>query len=114
MGTGDDDEFAELVRDALDELPDFMREELPHVTIEVSDHGRTFHPSGRPLYGVYSGGTVLNRSRPGHIYIFRDTLMDDCAGDSDELRRLVAITVRHELAHHLGELSERRLGELGL
>ena len=114
VGTGDDDEFAELVRDALDELPDFMQEELLHVTIEVSDRGRTLHASGQRLYGLYSGGTVLDRSRPGHVYIFKDTLMDDHAGDPDTLRRQVAITVRHELAHHLGELSERRLRELGL
>ena len=32
----------------------------------------------------------------------------------EEIDRQVATTVRHELAHHLGEMSERRLRELGL
>jgi predicted Zn-dependent protease with MMP-like domain len=40
--------------------------------------------------------------------------MDDFGDDPDELRRQVAITVRHELAHHLGERSERRIRALGL
>lgn len=62
----------------------------------------------------YRGGTVRNRSYPSHFYTFRDTLMDDFGDDPDELRRQVAITVRHELAHHLGERSERRIRALGL
>ncbi len=110
----DDDGFAGLVRDALDALPEFMQRELANVAIMVSDCGRSFHGSGQALYGWYHGGTVRNRSRPSHIYIFRDTLMDDLAADPDELRRQVAITVRHELAHHLGERSERRIRALGL
>lgn len=110
----DDDAFAGLVRDALDELPEFMQDELPNVAIMVSDRGRTYHESGQALYGCYGGGTVRNRSHASHIYIFRDTLTDDFADDPDELRRQVAITVRHELAHHLGERSERRIRNLGL
>ena len=78
------------------------------------DDGRTFHGSGQALYGVYRGGTVRNRSYPSHVHIFRDTLMEDFADDPDELRRQVAITVRHELAHQFGERSERRLRALGL
>jgi predicted Zn-dependent protease with MMP-like domain len=109
-----DDNFARLVRDALDELPDFMQRELPNVAVMVSDRGRTFRPSGQALYGCYHGGTVRNRSRASHIYIFKDTLTADFGHDPHELRKQVARTVRHELAHHLGERSEHRIRQLGL
>lgn len=110
----DYDDFASLVRDALDELPEFMQRELRNVAVLVSNRGRTFAGSGQPLYGFYHGGTVRNRSHASHIYIFSDTLLADFGHQPEELRRQVAITVRHELAHHLGERSERRIRELGL
>jgi predicted Zn-dependent protease with MMP-like domain len=112
--SADDDDFTELVRDALEELPEFMQRELHNVAIIVSDDGRTFHASGQRLYGCHVGGNVVNRRYTSVIYIFRDTLIDDFADDPDELRRQVTITVRHELAHHLGEHSERRIRDLGL
>ena len=49
---------------------------------------------------------------PDQIIIFRDTLRRDFGHDADLLREQVTITVRHELAHHLGadELGVRDLG----
>lgn len=111
----DDDDFTRLVRDALDELPHSMQEVLAEgVPVIVSDDGHTFHPSGPPLYGYYEGGTVIGDHFPTRILVFRDTLVEDYGHDPDELRRQVQITVRHELAHHLGEMSEHRIRELGL
>lgn len=110
----DDDDFARLVRDALDELPPFIKEVLADVPVIVSDEGHTFHPRGQPLYGWYEGGTVIDYPFPTRIFVFRDTLTEDYGHDPDELRRQVTITVRHEVAHHLGEMSEHRIRELGL
>jgi predicted Zn-dependent protease with MMP-like domain len=105
-----DDDFAGLVRDALEELPDYLQTCLAdNVAVLVADDG-----SVRNHYGLYHGATV---AYPGHhsqvIVIYRDTLMRDFGHDPDELRRQVVTTVRHEVAHHLGA-SERRVGELGL
>ena len=49
---------------------------------------------------------------PDRIIIYRDTLRRDFGHDPDLLREQVTITVRHELAHHLGadELGVRELG----
>jgi predicted Zn-dependent protease with MMP-like domain len=106
----EDDQFARLVRDALEELPDDMQGTLDdNVAVLIGDDG-----SVRNHYGLYHGATV---AYPGHhsdvIVIYRDTLMRDFGDDPEELRLQVVRTVRHEAAHHLGA-SERRVAELGL
>jgi predicted Zn-dependent protease with MMP-like domain len=100
-----DDGFDELVREALDDLPDLLRNTLRHVAVVVSDQGRA-----RGAYGLYegTGGRAESHDR---IVIFRDTLRRDFGHDGDLLRDQVTRTVRHELAHHVGfdELGVSRL-----
>ncbi|QGG97129.1 hypothetical protein GH723_14380 [Actinomarinicola tropica] len=76
--------------------------------------GRT----GRSLLGLYEGVNLTRRSpvrysavMPDRITIFR---LSHCriVRDEDELRRRVARTVAHEIAHHFG-ISDDRLRELG-
>jgi len=101
-------DFEELVRDALDDLPDVLRSALDrNVAVVVSDQGRRHR-----AYGLYQGGTVARDIASDRIVIFRDTLLRDFGHDPDELRAQVLRTVRHELAHHLGadELGVRGLG----
>jgi len=101
-------DFEELVRDALDDLPDVLRAALDrNVAVIISDQGRRHR-----AYGLYMGGTVVRDIASDRIVIFRDTLLRDFGHDPDELRAQVLRTVRHELAHHLGadELGVRELG----
>jgi predicted Zn-dependent protease with MMP-like domain len=102
----DDRDFEELVREALDDLPDLLRNALAHVAVVVSDGGRR-----RGAYGLYQGGTVARSDSHDRIVIFRDTLRRDFGHDPDLLREQVTRTVRHELAHHVGfdELGVSRL-----
>lgn len=104
----DDEDFEELVRDALDELPDLLQRALErNVAVVISDGGRKAR-----AYGLYHGGTVARNDTPDRIVIYRDTLRRDFGHDPDLLRDQVTRTVRHELAHHLGadELGVRELG----
>jgi predicted Zn-dependent protease with MMP-like domain len=103
----DPDDFEELVREALDDLPDLLIRALDHVAVVISDKGRR-----AGAYGLYQGDTVARDNHPDRIVIFRDTLLRDFGDDPDELRAQVTRTVRHELAHHLGadELGVRELG----
>jgi predicted Zn-dependent protease with MMP-like domain len=104
----DDEEFEELVREALDDLPDLLRAALErNVAVVISDGGRR-----RRAYGLYHGDGVARDDHPDRIVIYRDTLRRDFGHDSDLLRDQVTRTVRHELAHHLGwdELGVRDLG----
>jgi predicted Zn-dependent protease with MMP-like domain len=105
----DDDDFEELVRDALDDLPDLLRNlvENHNVAVVISDGGRR-----RRAYGLYHGDGATRDEVPDRIVIYRDTLRRDFGHDPDLLRNQVTITVRHELAHHIGfdELGVRDLG----
>jgi predicted Zn-dependent protease with MMP-like domain len=101
-------DFEELVRDALDDLPDILRNALNrNVAVIISDQGRRHR-----AYGLYMGDTVARDNHSDRIVIFRDTLLRDFGHDPDELRAQVLRTVRHELAHHLGadELGVREMG----
>ena len=100
-------DFEELVKDALDDLPDILRKALDRVPVVISDKGRK-----ERAYGLYQGDTVARDNYHDRIIIFRDTLLRDFGHDPDLLRAQVTRTVRHELAHHLGadELGVRDLG----
>ncbi|CAB4934767.1 unannotated protein [freshwater metagenome] len=103
-----DRDFEELVREALDELPDMLRTALNrNVAVVISDKGRR-----ERAYGLYQGDGATRDDHPDRIIIFRDTLRRDFGHDADLLREQVTITVRHELAHHIGfdELGVRGLG----
>jgi predicted Zn-dependent protease with MMP-like domain len=102
----DDDDFEELVRDALDDLPDLLRNALAHVAVVISDGGRR-----AGAYGLYQGDGATRDTTHDRIVIFRDTLRRDFGSDPELLREQVTRTVRHELAHHVGfdELGVSRL-----
>jgi predicted Zn-dependent protease with MMP-like domain len=105
----DDEAFEELVREALDDLPDWARRALErNVAVVISDGGRR-----RGAYGLYHGDGVARDGACDRIVIYRDTLLRDYGDDPAELREQVVRTVRHELAHHLG-FDELGVGELGL
>jgi predicted Zn-dependent protease with MMP-like domain len=103
-----DEDFEELVRDALDELPDLLQNALAHVAVVISDGGRRAH-----AYGLYQGGGARRNSHGDRIVIFRDTLRRDFGSDPDLLHAQVVRVVRHEMAHHVG-FDEMGVGELGL
>jgi predicted Zn-dependent protease with MMP-like domain len=102
----DDLDFEELVRDALDDLPDLLRNALAHVAVVISDGGRR-----AGAYGLYQGDGATRDNTHDRIVVFRDTLRRDFAHDPELLRDQVTRTVRHELAHHVGfdELGVSRL-----
>src|ERR1700691_1648413 len=101
-----DEDFEELVRDALDDLPDLLRNALRHVAVVISDKGRR-----AGAYGMYEGDGATRDNYHDRIVIFRDTLRRDFGHSPELLRDQVVRTVRHELAHHVGfdELGVSRL-----
>lgn len=105
--------FDELVRHALDDLPEDLAEAMENVVVIVEASAQ-----GRPLYGLYEGVPLTKRGPlsyggvlPDRITIFQDTISAHCR-DESELADRVRTTVIHEVAHHFG-LSDRRLEELG-
>jgi predicted Zn-dependent protease with MMP-like domain len=104
----DDEDFAELVREAMDELPDILQRALErNVAVVISNGGRKMR-----AYGLYHGDGVARDNTSDRIVIYRDTLRRDFGHDAELLRHEVTRTVRHELAHHLcaDEFGVRDLG----
>jgi predicted Zn-dependent protease with MMP-like domain len=104
--------FAELVAEALDEIPEELGRLMDNVNVFVDDAS----PPGR-LFGLYEGIPLTRREAygglvmPDRITIFRRTICARC-GSEDEVRRQVQVTVVHEVAHHFG-IGDARLHELG-
>ena len=106
--------FEELVVEALDDLPDWIRERLDNVDVLVQEDP----PPGQPnLLGLYEGVPLTRRGSgyfgvlPDRITLFRRTI-ERSARNEEDLRRLVRHTVVHEFAHFFG-ISDQRLVELG-
>ena len=97
------EEFAELVRAALDELPSHLTSALENVAVVVADED----PDDPTLFGLWEESPYL----PDRITIFRLPLERAFPARAD-LAREVRVTVLHELAHYFG-IDEERLDELG-
>ncbi len=105
--------FEQLVSDALDELPDDLRNLMSNVAVTVQDEP----PGGRPLLGLYEGvplgkrGPYYSGALPDKITIYRGPIERLTGGNPDRLRQQVRRTVFHEIAHHFG-ISDERLVEI--
>lgn len=106
------DEFEELVSEALDLIPDRFARAMDNVVVLVEAR----HPS-QSLYGLYHGVALTSRtsnyswSLPDTITIYREPILA-YATDAEAARVQVATTVIHEVAHHFG-IDDERLDELG-
>lgn len=118
----DDENFAQLVIEALDSLPNEFAAYLQNV--EVIVERRPNREQRRALgvkpwqtvYGMYEGVPLTERSSqliapPDTIVIFQDMLMRDFRSPA-ALRAQVRRTVLHEIAHVFG-ISDERLRDLG-
>jgi predicted Zn-dependent protease with MMP-like domain len=106
-------EFEHYVAEAIDSLPQDLREFMSNVAIVVDDEP----PPGLPLLGLYEGVPLTRRTSgyaavpPDKITIYRRPLERRAGGDQDRLRAEVRHVVIHEIAHHFG-ISDERLVEL--
>ena len=105
--------FEELVREALDSIPDDLARVMENVSLFVDDQS----PPGR-LFGLYEGTPLTHRQNygigmvmPDRITIYKQTICAVCRTE-DDVRRQVRVTVLHEVAHHFG-IDDARLHELG-
>ena len=100
--------------EALDSLPEWIVERMDNVMVTVEDRPP---PDQRDLLGLYHGVPLSRRGYhytnvlPDTITLYRSTI-EAAAGSNDAaLRRQIAKTVAHELAHHFG-ISDERLLEI--
>jgi predicted Zn-dependent protease with MMP-like domain len=107
----DDDRFMELATEAVDTLPQWVRDALDNVEIFVEDEP----PPGSHLLGLYQGvplakrGSNYSGALPDRITLFAGPIVRQAQGSERRLRAIVGHTVAHEIAHHFGITDERLL-----
>lgn len=104
--------FDRLVDQALTELPPFVLDHLENVAVVVEE----VPPVDEVLLGLYEGVPRTERdgwlpSLPDRITLYRRPL-EARARTRGELSYIIAETLVHEVAHHVG-IDDDRLDELG-
>lgn len=115
--------FEQFVAEALEALPEVFRSRLENVEIVVEDwpDRRTMRLAGvrspADLLGFYHGVPLTQRTSgymlvlPDKITLYRQPILMRCR-TPEEVRALVAQTLRHEIAHYFG-IDDERLVEIG-
>ena len=115
-------EFEQLVAEGLEIIPEELRGYISNVQITIEEEpgnellSELGIPPDETLFGLYEGTPLTERTTeysalPDRIVIFRRPLLEEL-DDPLDIRREVARTVIHEVAHHFG-IDEERLVELG-
>jgi predicted Zn-dependent protease with MMP-like domain len=118
-----EEEFEELVLDAIQELSPELLERLDNVAVVVQSwpSREQMKMAGierrDELFGLYEGIPLTQRESynlvlPDKITIFQGPVEAVCRSQ-EEMTREVKVTVAHEIAHHFG-IEDHRLDELGL
>ena len=111
-------DFDEVIDDVLEDLPEPLLERLGSVAIVVEDEAtadQLADARAAGLFGLYQGVPrtrfgVDNVALPSKITLFRGPLTR-AHGDPNRLRRAIADTLLHEIAHHFG-IDDDRLRQL--
>jgi len=117
-------EFEEMVSNALDEIPPEFESEWKNVAVTVStgyatdeEKKRMGVPKNQLILGLYSGVARTRGVSADHsthvIVLYQPALESFCGSDKEKLVREIRRVVLHELAHHLG-MSHQRMKEIGL
>ena len=107
-----DDQFADLVGDALSSIPQEFLDQIENLMVVIEDE----NPDEPHLLGLYEGVPLTERSSysgamPDLITIYRLPILRICH-TAQEVREEVRITVIHEVGHYFG-IDDDRLHELG-
>ena len=108
-----DDEFEELVEQALDDMPEQFVQDMENVAVVIADE-----PTDEELRSLYSGVPLTERyygdfegGYPDVITIFKGP-HERCFATRDQIADEVRKTVIHEIGHYFG-LDDARLHEMG-
>ncbi len=118
-----DDEFAEVVAEAVESVPEGFHIYLDEIAVDIEDEpdARTIRdlglPNKRSLLGLYRGTPITDRHveapyrYPERIVIYQRNIERICSSREAMIEQ-IRKTVLHEIGHHFG-LDEDDLDELG-
>ena len=111
-------EFEAAVAEALATLPEWVREAMQNVSVQIEDMaGEDLDPDGEGLLGLYTGIPLTERESgnagelPDVIHLFRVPHLE-LGLPADELREEIATTLIHEIAHYFG-IDDDHLDDIG-
>lgn len=110
----DEERFAELVEQALADVPEELAALMDNVVLFIEDDAPADDPD---LLGLYDGTPLTERDSsyagvlPDRIFVYRNPTLAICETEADVVEE-VRITVVHEIAHHFG-IDDDRLHQLG-
>ena len=117
-------EFQDIVADALDNLPALIVENMKNIEVLIETWPsqatlqRVGLSRGRTLLGLYTGIPLTRRGHgygnvtPDTITLYQGPIERYAQYDIEKIRKQVRHTIIHEFAHHFG-ISDERLIELG-
>jgi len=113
------EEFKNLVEQGIDSIDEKFLQKLKNVEIVVEDNPTPFQLEklklrGTLLFGLYEGIPLTKREGygqvlPDKITIFKNPI-EQVFVHSEDIKKAVADTVWHEIAHHFG-MDEKQVGE---
>ncbi|MDD5606248.1 MAG: metallopeptidase family protein [Candidatus Pacebacteria bacterium] len=109
-----DQEFEKLVKQGIDLIPENILKKLENIEICIEDK-YLFNKSGSLVLGLYQGIPKIKRwgygqVLPDKITIFKKSI-EKIAKDQKDIKKIIAKTVYHEIAHHFG-YSEKEVRKL--
>jgi predicted Zn-dependent protease with MMP-like domain len=116
------EKFEELVREALDKLPQKFKKYLDNLAVIVEErpsreiYDKTQTPPFSSILGHYHGVPLKHRGPfygnvpPDVIVIYQKTIESICATE-EEIKKKVKEVVLHEIGHYFG-LSDKELREI--
>jgi predicted Zn-dependent protease with MMP-like domain len=114
--------FEELVREALDKLPQKFKKYLDNLAVIVEErpsreiYDQTQTPPFSSILGLYHGvpfrhrGPFYGNVPPDVIVIYQKTIESICSTE-EEIKKKVREVVLHEIGHYFG-LSDKELREI--
>jgi len=118
-----DDEFAQMIGEALDALPEKYTSKLENVLITYEDEPSSEQLTklglrcNQSLFGLYEGIPLTHRGNgfsgqlPDKITLFKLPLFHFANGDEQKFKAQIKHTLWHEIAHYFG-LDHDRIHEL--
>ncbi len=104
--------FEQLVREALDSIPEEFQKQMANLVVIVEDEpdvevSSSHVEEGALLLGLYSGVPLPAQGSnqqmlPERITIYQHNIEKICHNDPDLIKERVKQTVLHEVAHHFG------------
>lgn len=108
-----EDEFEELVTQALETIPPEFLEQMTNVVMLIDD----YHPDSPQILGLYHGVALPERTAeysgvlPDTITLYKAAL-EEVSFSAEELAAQIRVTVLHEIGHYFG-LDDADLHRLG-